>query len=351
MIALAAVSLSFVRAPHSHADLAAVEPSDALTFGTGHAGVEVSDNETTVFTHKINDGHVGVLTHFWSTCGPEVEAGLLVRYYVDGETTASIAFTPPLAAGVGFDDAEMAPWGTRWFGLGAGGKRPAGQAWFHNFKVPFRSSIVVTVQSPSKTQSKGFYIILRGGLDLGIDVGGVRLPDDAKLELQVFEGAVKPLAFVDVAHVPAGRSGLVFASTIAVNNSGIGGVNFLEGCLRLFDPPTQAWPGTLLATGTEDFYDSGWYFNAGGFEMPVSGMTHLITEKNKTEWSAYRVQDMDPLRFSDGVRFTWRCGDVVSHDPAVGKCYTEAPSEGRIVGNPTCDHVTTYAWVYSWPRK
>ena len=39
-----------------------------------------------------------------------------------------------------------------------------------------------------------------------------------------------------------------------------------------------------------------------------------------------------PLRFSDGVRFTWRCGDVVSHDPAVGKCYTEAASEGRIVG-------------------
>ena len=128
-------------------------------------------------------------------------------------------------------------------------------------------------------------------------------------------------------------------------------MNFLEGCLRLFDPPTQAWPGTLLATGTEDFYDSGWYFNAGGFEMPVSGMTHLITEKNKTEWSAYRVQDMDPLRFSDGVRFTWRCGDVVSHDPAVGKCYTEAPSAGRIVGQPTCDHMTTYAWVYSWPRK
>ena len=59
--------------------------------------------------HKINDGHVGVMTHFWSTCGPEVEGLQLVRYYVDGETTASIAFTPPLAAGVGFDDADMAP--------------------------------------------------------------------------------------------------------------------------------------------------------------------------------------------------------------------------------------------------
>ena len=46
MIAFTAISLCFVRVPH---DLAAVEPSDALTFGTGHAGVEVSDNETTVF--------------------------------------------------------------------------------------------------------------------------------------------------------------------------------------------------------------------------------------------------------------------------------------------------------------
>ena len=44
MIAFTAISLCFVRVPH---DLAAVEPSDALTFGTGHAGVEVSDNETT----------------------------------------------------------------------------------------------------------------------------------------------------------------------------------------------------------------------------------------------------------------------------------------------------------------
>jgi hypothetical protein len=32
-----------------------------------------------------------------------------VRYYIDGEATASIAFKPPLATGVGFDD--LALWG------------------------------------------------------------------------------------------------------------------------------------------------------------------------------------------------------------------------------------------------
>lgn len=42
----------------------------------------------------------------------------IFRYYIDGETTASIQFTPPMAAGVGFDDTQ-APWGTKWIGKGA----------------------------------------------------------------------------------------------------------------------------------------------------------------------------------------------------------------------------------------
>lgn len=49
---------------------------------------------------------------------------------------------------------------------------------------------------------------------------------------------------------------------------------------------------------SQDYFDSGWYFNAGEFRLPVSGMTHLVNQdKNVTEWSAYRFHEMDPLRF------------------------------------------------------
>lgn len=323
-----------------------IQASDDLTFGTGHAGVTLSTTETVVFSHIIPPNSIGVMNHFWSTCSPEAEADMLVRYYVDNETTASIQFRPPLASGVGFDD-PTAPWGTKWFGLGAG-NGGNGQAWFNNFKIPFTSSIQITVQATVKA-SDGFYIIVRGGLNMPLVIGDVTLPNNTKLQLQTFEGPLKPLQVLDVANVPTGYSGQLFMSTIAVSNDGTGGLNFLEGCFHMYDPPTTPFPGTVLSTGTEDYYDSGWYFNAGPFHMPVSGLTHVKTEKNVTEWSAYRMHDMDPLRFRNGLRFTWRCGDMGSLDPTVGKCYTE--SGGVIVGSPTCDNVISYAWIYMWPQK
>jgi hypothetical protein len=320
-------------------------PSADLTFGTGHAGVTLPTTETVVFAHVIPPNSTGVMNHFWSTCSPEAETDMIVRYYVDNETTASIQFRPPLAAGVGFDD-PTAPWGTKWFGLGAG-NGGNGQAWFNNFKIPFLSSIRVTVQATVRP-SNGWYLILRGGLNIPLVIGDLTLPSSAKLQLQVFDGPLKPLQVLDVASVPKGFAGQLFMTTLAVNNGGTGGLNFLEGCFHMFDPIDAPFPGTVLSTGTEDYYDSGWYFNAGPFHMPVSGLTHIKTEKNVTEWSAYRFHEMDPVRFRDGFRFTWRCGDLISADPTVGKCYTE--SGGTVVGSPTCDRVISYAWVYVWPQ-
>jgi hypothetical protein len=44
---------------------------------------------------------------------------------------------------------------------------------------------------------------------------------------------------------------------------------------------------------------------------------HLKTQKNLTEWSAYRFHEMDPLRFEDGLKFQWRCGDLSAPSPNV----------------------------------
>eukprot|EP01012_Entosiphon_sulcatum_P012645 TRINITY_DN1796_c0_g1_i1.p1 TRINITY_DN1796_c0_g1~~TRINITY_DN1796_c0_g1_i1.p1 ORF type:complete len:434 (-),score=26.86 TRINITY_DN1796_c0_g1_i1:9-1310(-) len=311
-------------------------------FGTGLSGGAITPTETVIFSHKVAAGHYGVMTHFWTTAPGEVESSsTTIRYYVDGEKTAAIEFNPALACGVGFSD-DAAPWGTKWFGLGAGNKN--GQAWFHNFRVPFYNNITITAQRTAGL-SGGFYIIVRGALDVDLRIGDVVLDPkyQPRLILQKFQQTVQPLDYVTITSVPSGLSGLQFMHTISVAS---GNLNFLEGCYHAYTPFSLPYPGVLLSTGTEDYFDSGWYFNAGKFHSPVSGMTHLGQNGTKgISWSAYRFHDMDPLRFNDGFRLVWRNGDAV--DPKSGlKCFIE--SGGNVVGSPTASDVVAYSWVYVW---
>jgi hypothetical protein len=63
------------------------------------------------------------------------------------------------------------------------------------------------------------------------------------------------------------------------------------------------------------------------------------------QWSGYRVHEMDPLVFQDGVKMRWRNGDVTDESTGL-KCTLE--TGGKTVGDPTVSNVTAYAWVYVW---
>eukprot|EP00756_Hemistasia_phaeocysticola_P028290 Hpha_TRINITY_DN16168_c2_g7::TRINITY_DN16168_c2_g7_i1::g.4723::m.4723 len=307
-------------------------------FGTGLSAWELPGEETTIFAHKVPSGSVGVITHLWTTCSQECVDGTVIRFYIDGESTPSIDMLPPMASGVGFND-STAPWGTKWMGLGAG-NGGNGQAWFNNFRIPFTKSIRVTLHHLSGKSRPGYYFIIRGARDMPIQVGGYTLPKTAKLLLQKFEGTLQPLDWMAVTDVPTG-SGIHFASTIAVSSKN---ENFLEGCYHSLSPYNESFPGVLLSTGTEDYFDSGWYFNAGTFRFPVSGNTHLVNKVGDVTWSAYRMHDQDPLYFEDGLKLLWRNGDVT--DPTTGtKCYTQT---GNVVGSPSASLIVSYSWVYVW---
>jgi hypothetical protein len=303
----------------------------AATFGTALAGFGLPVSETWVFSWFVAPGDFGVMQHFWTTAPNPTENDVIIRYYVDGEKNASIAFQPSLACGVGFGDTQ-APWGTKWFGKGA-----ADGGYFWNFRVPFQKSIIVTAEHTVKPNG-GFYMIVRGSTNSQIVIGDYRVPTTAKLLQFTNNAAFNALDFVPIAALSSG-AGIFFMHTIAVRS---GNMNFLEGCYHLMYPG-QDFPGTLLSSGTEDYFDSGWYFNAGQFHLPVSGFTHLNTSDG-VSWSAYRFHEMDPIVFTNGFQMLWRNGDML--DPAGIKCLIK--DGGRIVGTPTVSEVQTYAWVYTW---
>lgn len=312
-------------------------PSSRInTFGTGLSSGAITTNEQYVFSHIVAPGDTGVMTHLWLTYPSNVDNGVIIRYYIDGETTASIEFEPSLACGVGNYD-RQAPWGTKWFGKGA-----ADGAWNFNFRIPFGKSVIVTAQHTTGNYG-GFYMIVRGATNLPINIGGVLIPNHAKLNLYKTQLVAQPTDFVTLVNVTSGP-GLHFMHTLSVQS---GNLNFLEGCFHMYTNDQNEFPGVVLSTGTEDYFDSAWYFNAGEFHLPVSGFTHYNDTGNVITWSAYRFHEMDPLVFTDGFQFVWRNGDRV--DAAGIKCMME--SGGAIAGSPTASNVLAYAWVYTWPSS
>ena len=346
MLAIAAIAVAGSSSPQP------------VTFGTGKSAFELSDAEITVFEH--NTTQPAAMTHFWMTgapaAGPNGTDSAIVRYYVDGEKTPSIEFLPPMAAGVGFGDATP-NWGTAKIGRGSnlGG-------WFVNIRVPFSLNVRVTLAMPTGARGTAF-VILRGCEECGpIRVGEFTLPPTARLRLHKLEAQpFAPLEFVPLVNLPTG-DGVIYMHAIAASSASF---NFWEGCYRMHTPHDAPWPGLVLSTGMEDYFDSAFGFNAGAFRLPSSGCTHRTLGEERVvsaqdgenvrtrplNVSAYRFHEEDPLFFHNGVRYSWRNGDYINAKahPDSPKCYIDQPGPGdKPVGVVLTTTVTAYTWVYTW---
>jgi hypothetical protein len=247
-----------------------------------------------------------------------------IRCYVDGEDKASIEMELFLGHGIGFGD-EAAPWGTDRVGKTG---HPSGT--FNTYRIPFGRSVRVTAQACAGLKDDPpFWWIIRGVENMPVDIGGIRLPDDARLKLYRTDNReMKPLDMLDLCDTP--NAGLLYQVTLSVKS---GNLNFLEACMRAY--LNGAKSPLLLSSGTEDYFLGTYYFNRGTYHYPMAGVTHLDTKTNT--FSAYRFHEQDPIIFRNGLRLVWRNG--------------EAWEDGKPFGDPKASTVTTYAWVYEWSDR
>jgi hypothetical protein len=274
----------------------------------------------------------GCLTHMWfGGDWPGYEKTRL-RIYVDGETTASIDMELGLGHGYGFGESS-APWGaTR---LGKTG-HPSGVC--NTYRIPFGKSVRVTAQRDrGSPQASAFWWIVRGTDGLPVTVGGVRLPDSARLKLHTRPTfTAQPMQEFDLCDVKG--AGAVYQVTIAARGMRETGdwksLSFLEACMRAY--VDGASDPMLLSSGLEDYFLGTYYFNRGRYATDVAGLTHF--DAKRQEFSAYRFHDEDPLFFHSGIRLTCRCGES-----------EDGSKQGKTVGDPPETEYTTYTWVYQWP--
>jgi hypothetical protein len=298
----------------------AADIDNLKSFGT--AGKErqllPAGTETELFRYV---GH-GCLTHMWFG-GDFSNYGLThIRVYVDGEAQVSIDMELMMGHGIGFQD-DAAPWGVERMGKTG---QPSGI--FDTYRIPFGRSVRVTAERRNgEAENPVFWWIVRGVENLPVEIGGVRLPDNARLRLYKVENrAVRPLDELEIYN--GRRSGALYQVSIAAKSANFA---FLEGCVRAY--LAGAKTPLMLSSGTEDYFLGTYYFNRGKYYTPVAGLTHLVPGK---EFSAYRFHERDPVFFPEGLRLTIRAGEA-----AGGKVYGPKPGPADTV-------YTTYVWAYEW---
>ena len=254
-----------------------------------------------------------------------------VRVYVDGETTPSIDMELGLGHGDGFPDGN-APWGSARMGK-TGNK----SGLYNTYRIPFGRHIRVTGQRhPEGPAESAFWWIIRGTEGLVVRIGGVQLPEAARLHLYLLDDHVaQPLEEFDLCNV--GGSGALYQVTIAAQglkrSDGWQALSFMEACMRAYFGGS-AEP-TMLSSGFEDYFLGTYYFQRGRYTNELAGLTHL--DEPTQSVCAYRFHDDDPIFFSNGFRLTCRCGETV-----------DGSRHGPIAGNPPPTRYRTCAWIYRW---
>ena len=329
ILGLVALTLLSAAAELPSVQPAGVDLTQLKTFGT--MGKEVKPlsvgQEAELFRYEGR----GCLTHMWFGGGWKGCEKTRLRIYVDGEQQAAIDMELYLGHGIGFGD-EFAPWG-----IARIGKTGTGANVYNTYRIPFGKSVRVTAQlGPDASGHPLFWWIIRGTENLPVTLGGVRLPDTARLKLHKLENhTAKPLEEFALCEVPG--DGALYQVTMAAKGlrklpdekQRWKDLSYMEACMRAYIGGAKE--PLMLSSGLEDYFLGTYYFNKGRYATPVAGLTHF--DKDQNEFSAYRFHEDDPVFFQKGLRLTCRCGekigDKVFHDP------------------PEAIY-TTYVWAYEW---
>lgn len=93
--------------------------------------------------------------------------------------------------------------------------------------------------------------------------------------------------------------------------------NYLEGDERVYVDGSHT--PQINGTGSEDFYEGGWYFNRNAFSNPMNGAPEMETRGFGCEYqcdAAYRLMIADAVDFHSGLRFGIEPGPT-ANEPAI----------------------------------
>jgi len=228
----------------------------------------------------------GIITRIWLTIDsrdPYFLRRIVLRMYWDDEQAPSVEVPVGDFFGTGF---EYRHYISRFLGMSSGG-------YYCYFPMPFNRSARLEVENQTGQEVYAFYYQI----------------DYQKLETPLPEN----VAYFHAQWRREIRTKFPRNYTVleATGRGQFVGMNlnmqsyrrslwYLEGDEMVYVDGERS--PSIQGTGTEDYFNSGWYFNKGEFYAPLHGV--IIKDDSLARIAAYRFQVGDAIPFKKSLRFT-----------------------------------------------
>lgn len=229
----------------------------------------------------------GIVRRWWLTIAPRnhtaIQRQLIVRCYWDGETEPSVEVPVSDFFGVGFG--EWVEFVSLPLNMTSGGYNSY-------WPMPFQRRARITVENRSPA------IVDRLYYNVAVEAYD-RLPDSALYFHAQFR-RTRAVRGEPVRIVEAEGRGHYVGTLLSMAPPRGRSLWYLEGNERLFVDGERA--PSIVGTGTEDYFSSGWYFDTGPYSAPYHGATIKDTLTGRI--STYRWHIEDPIPFRRRLEFT-----------------------------------------------
>lgn len=258
----------------------------------------------------------GCVSRIWMTvASPDlyIRRRAVIRMYWDGESDPSVVAPFGDFFGVGFS--EYRHFTALPLGMSSGGN-------YCYFPMPFSKGARIEVENQSAKKITSLYYNITwhrfDKLDKNAETG--------RFHARWRHETTMPGSNYTILEA-AGQGHYVGCN---LNMQGLKPFNFwfLEGDEMIY-VDGESHPPAVHGTGTEDYFNSGWYFIKGKFAAPYHGLT--IKDPLLARISAYRFHIEDPIPFKKSIRATIEHG--VTND------------------TPGCDYSSTAYWYQLEPHK
>ncbi len=238
-------------------------------------------------------GGPGIVRRWWITIAPRnnvaIQRQAIIRCYWDGETTPSVECPVSDFFGMGFGewhDYQSLP-----LNMTSGGYNCY-------WPMPFQKSARITIENRSKVRIDSFYYNVEVEAHKTLPKDTLYFHAQFRRERPTQQG--KPYTLLET----TGKGHYVgtLLSMQAMRGRGLG---YLEGDEQV-TVDGEASP-SILGTGTEDYFSSGWYYDTGVYSAPYHGVT--IKDNAKGRINTYRWHIEDVIPFEKSLRF------VIEHGP------------------------------------